>query len=219
MDWTMMGMAVTLQMYIKLFNNFFNRIDMLNLILFGPPGAGKGTHSLRLVEKYHLVHISTGDIFRSEITNKTELGMKAKAFMDKGELVPDEVVLGMLFSVMGKYKDAKGFVFDGFPRTIVQAEKFDEMLESHSMPVSLVISLDVTDEELISRLVKRGLESGRADDTEEVIRQRLNVYNNQTKPLLDYYNSKKILRTVHGIGSIDHIFECVCELVDEGVKL
>lgn len=192
---------------------------MLNLILFGPPGAGKGTHSLKLVEKYHLVHISTGDIFRSEITNKTELGMRAKAYMDKGELVPDEVVLGMLFSVMDRYKDAKGFVFDGFPRTIVQAEKFDEMLETRAMPVSLVVSLDVDDEELIRRLVKRGLESGRADDTEEVIRQRLNVYNNQTKPLLDYYAGKKILRSIHGTGSIDQIFESVTEMIEENVKM
>jgi adenylate kinase len=191
---------------------------MLNFILFGPPGAGKGTHSLKLVDKYNLVHISTGDIFRSEITNKTELGTRAKAYMDKGELVPDEVVIGMLFSVMDKYKDAKGFVFDGFPRTIVQAEKFDEMLESRAMPVSLVISLDVHDEELINRLVKRGLESGRTDDTEEVIRQRLSVYNNQTRPLLDYYNGKKILRTVHGIGSIEQIFESVCKLVEDNVN-
>jgi adenylate kinase len=191
---------------------------MLNFILFGPPGAGKGTHSLKLVDKYNLVHISTGDIFRSETSNKTELGLKAKAYMDKGELVPDEVVIGMLFSVMDKYKDAKGFVFDGFPRTIVQAEKFDEMLESRAMPVTLVISLDVHDEELINRLVKRGLESGRTDDTEEVIRQRLNVYNNQTRPLLDYYSGKKILRTVHGIGSIDQIFESVCKLVEDNVK-
>ena len=192
---------------------------MLNLILFGPPGAGKGTHSLKLVDKYHLVHISTGDIFRSEITNKTELGMKAKSFIDKGELVPDEVVLGMLFSVMDRIKDAKGFVFDGFPRTIFQAEKFDEMLASRAISVSLVISLDVNDEELINRLVKRGLESGRTDDTEDVIRQRLNVYNKQTKPLLDYYNRKKMLRTVHGAGSIEHIFENVCSLVEDGVKL
>lgn len=186
---------------------------MLNLILFGPPGAGKGTHSLKLVEKYELAHISTGDIFRSEISNKTPLGTKAKNFMDKGELVPDEIVLDMLFSVMDRFTNAKGFVFDGFPRTIVQAEKFDEMLNARSMPVSLVISLEVSDEELIRRLVKRGLESGRSDDTEEVIRQRLDVYNKQTKPLLDYYTKKKILRTMYGIGSIDDIFQDVCKVI------
>jgi adenylate kinase len=188
---------------------------MLNLILFGPPGAGKGTHSIRLVERYGLMHISTGDIFRNEMGNKTELGMKAKNFMDKGELVPDEIVLGMLFSVLDKLKDAKGFVFDGFPRTIMQAEKFDEMLASRSMPVTLVISLEVDDEELIRRLVKRGLESGRTDDTEEVIRQRLNVYNKQTKPLLEYYTKKKLLKTIHGIGSIDDIFKNVCDVVEK----
>jgi adenylate kinase len=191
---------------------------MLNLILFGPPGAGKGTHSVTLVEKYNLVHISTGDIFRSEVCNKTELGMKAKSYMDKGELVPDEVVIGMLFSTIDKYKDAKGFVFDGFPRTIVQAEKFDEILASRSMPISLVISLDVVDEELIKRLVKRGLESGRTDDTEEVIRQRLNVYNNQTKPLLEYYNKKNILKSVYGLGTIDEIFENICKVIESKVK-
>jgi adenylate kinase len=191
---------------------------MFNLILFGPPGAGKGTHSLRLMDKYGLVHISTGDIFRNEISNKTELGMKAKAFMDKGELVPDEVVIDMLFSVMDRFKDAKGFVFDGFPRTIVQADKFEEMLEERRMPVSLVISLAVDDEELIRRLVKRGLESGRSDDTEEIIRQRLNVYNNQTKPLLDFYTKKKLLHSVHGIGSIDEIFERVCKTIDYNLK-
>jgi len=186
---------------------------MLNLILFGPPGAGKGTHSVKLVEKYNLVHISTGDIFRNEVGNKTELGMKAKSYMDKGELVPDEVVIGMLFSTMDRYKDANGFVFDGFPRTIVQAEKFDEMLASRSMSISHVVSLDVVDEELIKRLVKRGLESGRADDTEEVIRQRLTVYNKQTKPLLEYYSKKNMLKPVHGLGAIDDIFESICKVI------
>ncbi len=190
---------------------------MLNLILFGPPGAGKGTHSDKLVKKYKLVHISTGDIFRNEIGNKTELGKRAKAFMDKGELVPDEVVLDMLLSVIDRNKDAKGFVFDGFPRTIVQAEKFDEMLDKRKMPVSLVVSLDVNDNELITRLVKRGIESGRTDDTEEVIGQRLNVYNNQTKPLLDYYTGKKLLHTVYGIGVIDEIFEKICSVIDSNV--
>ncbi len=187
---------------------------MLNLIIFGPPGSGKGTHSIKLVEKYKLRHISTGDIFRSEIGNKTTLGMRAKSFMDKGELVPDEVVLDMLFSVMDRYSDAKGFVFDGFPRTIVQAEKFDEMLALRKMPVSLVISLDVNEDELINRLVKRGIESGRTDDTEEVIRQRLNVYNKQTKPLLNYYKKKKLLQSVHGIGRIDEIFEKICSVIE-----
>lgn len=192
---------------------------MLNLIIFGPPGAGKGTHSIKLVEKYKLRHISTGDIFRSEIGNKTTLGIRAKSFMDKGELVSDEVVLDMLFSVMDRYSDAKGFVFDGFPRTIVQTEKFDEMLALRKIPVSLVISLDVNDDELINRLVKRGIESGRTDDTEEVIRQRLNVYNKQTKPLLNYYKKKKLLQSVHGIGSIDEIFEEICSVIENFARV
>jgi len=192
---------------------------MLNLIIFGPPGSGKGTHSIKLVEKYKLRHISTGDIFRSEIGNKTTLGIRAKSFMDKGELVPDEVVLDMLFSVMDRYSDAKGFVFDGFPRTIVQAEKFDEMLALRKMPVSLVISLDVSEDEIINRLVKRGIESGRTDDTEEIIRQRLNVYDKQTKPLLNYYKKKKLLQSVHGIGRIDEIFEKICSMIENFAKV
>jgi len=192
---------------------------MLNLIIFGPPGSGKGTHSIKLVEKYKLRHISTGDIFRSEIGNKTTLGIRAKSFMDKGELVPDEVVLDMLFSVMDRYSDAKGFVFDGFPRTIVQAEKFDEMLALRKMPVSLVISLDVSEDEIINRLVKRGIESGRTDDTEEIIRQRLNVYDKQTKPLLNYYKKKKLLQSVHGIGRIDEIFEKICSMIENFARV
>jgi len=137
--------------------------------------------------------------------------------MDKGELVPDEIVLEMLFSEMGKHTEAKGYVFDGFPRTIVQAEKFNEMLEERNMPVSMVISLEVPDEELIRRLVKRGLESNRTDDTEEVIRQRLMVYNNQTKPLLDFYSKKNLLHSVHGLGSIDDIFSHVCKAIDSNL--
>jgi len=188
---------------------------MLNLILFGPPGAGKGTHSLRLVEKYKLAHISTGDIFRSETSNKTELGLKAKSFMDKGALVPDEIVLGMLFSVMDRMENAKGFVFDGFPRTLVQAQKFEEMLNQRKTPISIVVSLEVNDEELIRRLVKRGLESGRSDDTEEVIRQRLEVYNKQTKPLLEFYKRHNLLHSVQGIGTIDDIFVDVCNVIEK----
>ncbi len=192
---------------------------MLNLILFGPPGAGKGTHACRLVEKYNLVHFSTGDIFRNEIKNQTELGLKAKQHMDKGELVPDQVVIGMLFSEMDKFPGVNGYVFDGFPRTLVQAEIFNEMLEKRNIPVSMVISLEVPDEELIRRLVNRGLESNRTDDTEEVIRQRLVVYNNQTKPLLNFYTKQNVLHTVHGLGTIDDIFAQVCKTVDAHIAL
>lgn len=192
---------------------------MINLVIFGPPGAGKGTHSELLVNKYNLKHVSTGDIFRNEISSRSELGLKAKAFMDKGELVPDEVVLEMIAKEMDKYLDCKGFIFDGFPRTIVQAQKFDEMLKSRSMPISLVISLEVTNDELVSRLVKRGIESGRTDDTEEIIKQRLNVYNKQTKPLLDYYKKKGILKSIYGIGKIEIIFKEVCARIESRLSL
>jgi adenylate kinase len=138
--------------------------------------------------------------------------------MDKGQLVPDEVVIDMLFSVMLQHKESKGFVFDGFPRTLIQAEKFDEMLELNNIPIKMVISLEVNDDELIKRLVKRGIESGRADDTEEVIAKRLLVYNDQTKPLLDYYAKKKILKHVHGIGPIDDIFGDICSVIDSSIN-
>lgn len=187
----------------------------MNLVLFGPPGSGKGTHSIKLVEKYQLVHLSTGDILRNQIQNQTELGQKAKSFMDQGHLVPDELVIDMLFSVMDNHKEAKGFVFDGFPRTLIQAEKFDEMLIAKGNPVNLVVSIEVTDEELIKRLVKRGVESGRADDSEEIIAKRLQVYNNQTRPLLDYYSRKNIIKHIHGIGPVEEIFNAICRLIDE----
>lgn len=194
-------------------------MDMLNLVIFGPPGAGKGTHSVKLVEKYDLIHISTGDLFRKEIANNTPLGKKTKEIIDKGSLMPDEIVLEMLFSTIDNHPYAKGFIFDGFPRTINQAEKFDEMLSQRNAPVSIVVSLEVDNEELIHRLVKRGIEAGRADDTEEVIRQRLEVYNDQTKPLLDYYHKKDILHSIYGIGRIDDIFANICRVIESNVEI
>ena len=188
---------------------------MLNLILFGPPGAGKGTHSVQIAKRYKLIHLSTGDIFRSEISNKTKLGVKAKSYIDKGNLVPDDVVIDMLFSFIEKNLHVNGFVFDGFPRTIVQAEKFNQSLEDLKIPVSYVISLEVNEDELITRLVKRGIESGRADDTEEIIKQRLDVYNDQTKPLLDYYSKKNLLKNVYGVGNIDDIFKEICKIIEK----
>lgn len=190
----------------------------MNIVLFGPPGSGKGTHSIKLVERYNLVHLSTGDIFRSQIQNQTDLGLKAKEYMDHGHLVPDEIVIDMLFSVMHQNKDAKGFVFDGFPRTIVQAEKFDEMLNANGTPLNYVISLEVNDQELIKRLVKRGLESGRSDDTEEVIVKRLEVYNLQTRPLLEYYNNKKLVKEIHGIGTVEEIFTTIISFLDKSIN-
>ncbi len=190
---------------------------MLNLVMFGPPGSGKGTHSVKLSQKYQLVHLSTGDIFRSEIANKTELGLEAKKFMDKGALVPDDLVIKLLLSTLEKNKTAKGFIFDGFPRTIVQAQKLDQELNNKGIPINLVISLEVNDEEIITRLVKRGIESGRSDDNEEIIRQRLEVYNKQTSPLLEYYTKQNKLNGIDGIGLIDHIFDNICTVIDKNL--
>jgi adenylate kinase len=191
---------------------------MLNLIMFGPPGSGKGTHSIKLAEKYQLIHLSTGDIFRSEIANKSSLGMEAKQFMDKGALVPDDLVIKLLLSTLEKHKTAKGFIFDGFPRTIVQAQKLDEQLNKKEIPIKLVISLEVDDNEIIARLVKRGLDSGRSDDTEEVIRQRLEVYNKQTAPLLDFYTKQKKLKSINGVGLIDNIFTSISKIIDNNIS-
>ncbi len=188
---------------------------MLNLVIFGPPGSGKGTHSVKLAEKYHLHHLSTGDIFRSEIANQSTLGVEAKKYIDKGKLVPDDLVIKVLLSVLDRQKTARGFIFDGFPRTIVQAQKLDEELGKKGIPIDIVISLEVTDEEIITRLVKRGLDSGRTDDNEEVIRQRLEVYNKQTAPLLEYYTAQRKLTGVDGIGLIENIFTNICQIIDD----
>ncbi|HTL82810.1 MAG TPA: adenylate kinase [Bacteroidia bacterium] len=188
---------------------------MLNIVLFGPPGAGKGTQSEKLIAKYHLVHLSTGDIFRANIKGQTELGKLAKSYMDKGELVPDEVTIRLLESEAGKHPDAKGFIFDGFPRTSPQAEALDKFLAGKGMKISAMIALEVNDEELIKRLLLRGKESGRADDAnEEVIRNRLNVYNRDTAPLKNFYEGQKKYRGVYGIGSVDEIFNALCKVID-----
>lgn len=188
---------------------------MLNIIIFGPPGAGKGTQSERIIERYRLTHLSTGDILRNEIKNETKLGILAKSYMDKGALVPDAVVIDMLKNKIEENRFSKGFVFDGFPRTLAQAKSLDEMLNKAEIPISIVVSLDVKDDELINRLVKRGAESGRSDDNEEVIVQRLNVYKQQTMPLIDYYKNQGKLGSVHGVGSIDEIFKKICNVIDK----
>lgn len=188
---------------------------MLNIVLFGPPGAGKGTQSEKLIEKYKLVHLSTGDIFRANIKGATELGKLAKSYMDKGELVPDDVTIRLLESEAGKHADAKGFIFDGFPRTSPQADALDKFLAGKGMKISAMIALEVNDEELIKRLLLRGKESGRADDAnEEVIRNRLSVYNRDTAPLKTYYEAQKKYRGVHGIGTVDEIFNALCNVID-----
>lgn len=188
---------------------------MLNLVLFGPPGAGKGTQSQNLIDKYNLVHLSTGDILRSEIANQTALGLEAKKLMDQGHLVPDEVVIGMISSKLDNNKDAAGFIFDGFPRTTAQAEALDNLLKEKGTSVTMMVALEVDDEELTKRLLLRGKDSGRADDQDEsIIRNRIEVYNKNTAPLKDYYSAQGKFYSIDGIGSIDEIFGRVCETID-----
>jgi len=180
---------------------------MINLILFGPPGSGKGTQAAMLVEEFNLLHISTGDLFRYEIGNKTPLGLKAQAFMDQGQLVPDEVTIGMLRNKVEANPDVAGYIFDGFPRTIPQCEALDELLASRNQEVSGLIALKVDDEEIVSRLLKRGEQSGRADDKDEsVIRKRIEVYNAETAPVYSFYDSKSKSQEIEGVGSIEDIF-------------
>ena len=188
---------------------------MLNLVLFGPPGSGKGTQAKKLIDKYHLIHISTGDLFRYEMGNNTPLGEKAKAYMAKGELVPDEITIGMLENKVNKHPDAVGFIFDGFPRNNVQAEALDTFLASKGTSVSGLVALDVDDEEIIKRILERGKTSGRADDNNEsIIRNRIDVYNQETAPVFEFYKTQNKSHLVHGIGTIDEIFDRLCETID-----
>ena len=189
---------------------------MLNLVLFGPPGAGKGTQSERLIQKYNLVHLSTGDILRGEITQGTELGLEAKKLMDQGTLVPDEVVIGMISNKLDSNKDADGFIFDGFPRTVAQAEALDNLLKSKSSSISGMVALVVDNVELEKRLLNRGKNSGRPDDANpEVIRKRIVEYNSKTAPVANYYKDQKKFTSINGIGTVDEIFTTICNVVDD----
>jgi adenylate kinase len=184
---------------------------MLNIVLFGPPGAGKGTQSEKLIEKFQLIHLSTGDLLRSEIAQQTELGMQAKLLMDKGELVPDAVVIGMIRSKLEHNQQANGFIFDGFPRTAAQAEALDNLLAEKNTNISCMLALEVDNEELTKRLLLRGQDSGRADDqNEEIIRNRIKEYNNKTAPLKEFYSAQNKFHAINGIGSIDEIFNTLC---------
>jgi adenylate kinase len=179
---------------------------MLNIVLFGPPGAGKGTQASLLIEKYNLVHLSTGDILRGEITAGTSLGLEAKSLMDRGDLVPDEVVIGMISSKLDNNPNAKGFIFDGFPRTTAQAEALDSVLERKKTTITAMLSLKVEDEELIKRLLARGEYSGRDDDkNESVIANRINEYNKKTAPLKEFYSTQNKLSEIEGLGSVEYI--------------
>ena len=189
---------------------------MLNLILFGPPGSGKGTQASNLVDHYGLLHISTGDLFRYEMGNDTPLGLKAKEYIAKGELVPDEVTIGMLKNKVNSTPEAKGYIFDGFPRTIAQAEALDEFLKEKNSEVAVLVALDVDDDEIVKRLLNRGLTSGRADDNDEgIIRNRIDVYNAETAQVYDYYGKSDKSVKVQGIGSIDEIFERLKTAIDK----
>lgn len=187
---------------------------MFNLVIFGPPGAGKGTQSIQIAEKYGLAHISTGDIFRREIKNETPLGLKVKSIIEKGELVPDELLIDLLRSAMHNYSDIRGFIFDGFPRTLRQAVDLDDLLEEDGEKVNLTLALEVEDQELITRLMIRAEREGRKDDTREVIANRLDVYQKQTSPLIDYYKKQGKFRAVHGLGTIEEIFGRLCREID-----
>ena len=181
---------------------------MLNIVLFGPPGAGKGTQSEKLIEKYGLVHLSTGDILRSEIARGTTLGMEAKQIMDRGDLVSDDIVIGMIEAKLDANPHANGFIFDGFPRTQPQAIALDDLLQKKGTAISAMLALEVDNDELVKRLLIRGKESGRADDqNQDIIRNRVNEYNTKTLPLKNYYSDQSKFHSIHGIGSIDSIFK------------
>ncbi len=189
---------------------------MFNLILFGPPGSGKGTQSEKLIVKFGLKHLSTGDLLRSEIANATPLGLEAKNFMDKGQLVPDEVVIGMISSALDQNPDSKGFLFDGFPRTSAQAEALDNLLELKGASIDVMLALNVSETELVKRLVKRGETSGRSDDTDEqIIRARITEYHAKTTAVAEYYKRFDKVEMVAGEGSVDEIFAALSTEIEK----
>jgi adenylate kinase len=191
---------------------------MLNIVLFGPPGAGKGTQSENIIKKYGLKHISTGDLFRKHIGEKTELGNLAQGYMDHGKLVPDEVVIGMVGDYISNHEGAAGFIFDGFPRTVAQAEALDELLDKNATSISCMIMLDVEEQELKNRLLERGKTSGRVDDQNvEKINVRIQEYLNKTVPVAEFYGKQNKSHKVNGIGSIEEIFEAIAEELDKQV--
>jgi adenylate kinase len=188
----------------------------LNIVLFGPPGAGKGTQSERLIQKYGLIHLSTGDIFRANIKGETELGILAKSFISKGHLVPDEVTINMLKGEVLKHPNAKGFIFDGFPRTTVQAIALDEFLGTMNASIKVMLALEVEENELRGRLLKRALVSGRADDADEkIIQNRINVYKNETAPVKTFYEKQNKFISIDGIGTIDEISARIYDAIEK----
>ncbi len=189
---------------------------MFNIILFGPPGSGKGTQSEKLIAAYGLKHLSTGDLLRSEIAAQTPLGLEAKSIMDRGQLVPDEVVVGMISSALDANKEAKGFLFDGFPRTVAQSQALDKLLELKHTEIGVVLALEVGEEELVQRLLNRGLTSGRSDDTNEsVIRARITEYKNKTTVVADYYQQFNKVVHIKGEGTVDEIFAALSKEIEQ----
>lgn len=187
---------------------------MLNIIIFGAPGSGKGTQSEKLTNKYELEHVSTGDMLRAEIDAGTEFGRVADSYISKGNLIPDEVMISKLNELMEKRNGVKGFIFDGFPRTIAQGKALDNMMDDHDENITIVISLEVEEDELINRILKRGEVSGRSDDNRETVEMRLKIYHEQTEPLKKYYLEQGKLIEVQGQGSIDEIFESITTIID-----
>jgi adenylate kinase len=188
----------------------------MNIIIFGPPGAGKGTQALKISDRYNIAHVSTGDMFRSAVKNCTELGIKAKSYMDKGELVPDDIVIGIIKDRISEIDfQNSGFLLDGFPRTIPQAKALDSMLENENLSITKVVSLEVSDEEVVKRILKRLAIEARLDDSEAVVINRLNVYRDQTEPLKEYYRELDKLVEINGIGEIDSVFGEIVTILDQ----
>ena len=188
---------------------------MLNIVLFGPPGAGKGTQSKKLIDTYNLIHLSTGDLFRKNISEGTPLGIKAQSFMDAGNLVPDEVVIGMVEDKIKTTSEAKGFIFDGFPRTVAQAEALDKILEENGTPIQLMLALEVDEDELLTRLINRGKDSNRPDDQDPAkIKHRFEVYHRETAPVAEFYKSQGKHILIEGVGGIDNIFQKLKNAID-----
>jgi adenylate kinase len=187
---------------------------MLNIIIFGPPGSGKGTQSARIVEKYKLIHLSTGDLLREEMAKDSPVGREARKYIDKGMLVPDEIIIRELYEKASEFLDSPGLIFDGFPRTIVQAEMLDQMLESREIPVDIVLSVNVEEEELFKRMMGRAEDSGRSDDTAEIIRHRIEVYKQQTFPLIEFYKKQGKIAAINGMAPVDVVFSRITKAVN-----